>query len=109
MQPRPSLDAGVIAGIVGASIVMVLALLFSFFVFGVAESFVCLDEGPDLSGCLDAYRMRWLLLLAIEVASAIAAIVLWTRPAKRLAGFVVGLAGTLGVTMLFLFLGEVGL
>jgi hypothetical protein len=102
-SPVRPVSGGFVAGVVLVSIWMALSLLFSLFLIPFGGDAVC-NAARDSEACFDRFNVQWLVLMGVELAAAVAAVVLLAIRRTRVWGIVLGVLGTGGVALAFSFL-----
>jgi hypothetical protein len=97
-----------VAGVVLVSIWMGLSLLFSLFLIPFGGDAVC-NAAADSEACFDRFNVQWLVLLGVELAAAVAAVVLMAIRRTRGWGLALGILGTGGAALAFTLLAGIDL
>ena len=105
---RPGSGGGFVAGVVLVSIWMGLSLLFSLFLIPFGGDAVC-NAAADSEACFDRFNVQWLVLLGVELAAAVAAVVLMAIRRTRGWGLALGILGTGGAALAFTLLAGIDL
>jgi hypothetical protein len=105
---RSGTGGGFVVGVVLVSIWMALSLLFSLFLIPFGGDAVC-NAARDSEACFDRFNVQWLVLMGMELAAAVAAVILLAIRRTRVWGIVLGILGTGGAALAFTLLAGIDL
>ena len=97
---RPGSGGGFVAAVVLVSIWMGLSLLFSMLLIPFGGDAVC-NAAANSEACFDRFNVQWLVLMGVELAATVAAVVLLAKRRTWIWGVVLGILGTGGAALAF--------